>query len=233
MTKMLTNTKMTNSKGFTLAEVLVTLAIIGVVAALTIPTLLQTTQDLQYKTAWKKTYSVLAQATLKVIDENGGTMSGVFSDHYEGSGIYMSHLGYAKRCNPYTGSPPDGVCWHNDDEWQDLVGDTQSNAFERRDGFVLSDGTLIAMYGVSPNCTYNALGKDEVCALVNVDVNGHKKPNTIGKDIFGLYITINGIQPYGSGDFFANSARCQPASQAWPAGWACSNDYLLNLDMQP
>ena len=48
--------------GFTLAEVLVTLLIIGVVAALTIPTLLGATNDNQLKTAYKKAFSSLSNA---------------------------------------------------------------------------------------------------------------------------------------------------------------------------
>ena len=38
--------------GFTLAEVLITLGIIGVVAAMTMPTLINSTQGAQYKTAF-------------------------------------------------------------------------------------------------------------------------------------------------------------------------------------
>ncbi|HBG49844.1 MAG TPA: hypothetical protein DDW90_10165 [Cyanobacteria bacterium UBA9971] len=46
-------------KGFTLAEVLVTLAIIGVVAALTIPTLISSTNASKFTTALKKNLSTL------------------------------------------------------------------------------------------------------------------------------------------------------------------------------
>ena len=50
--------------GFTLAEVLITLGIIGVVAAMTMPTLINSTQGAQYKTAYKKALSVLSQAVV-------------------------------------------------------------------------------------------------------------------------------------------------------------------------
>ena len=49
---------------FTLAEVLITLGIIGVVAAMTMPTLMNSTQGAQYKTAYKKALSVLSQAVV-------------------------------------------------------------------------------------------------------------------------------------------------------------------------
>ena len=48
-------------KGFTLAEVLITLGIIGVVAAMTIPTLISKSQQRQHVVAWRKAYSALAQ----------------------------------------------------------------------------------------------------------------------------------------------------------------------------
>ena len=62
---------MTKRFGFTLAEVLITLGIIGVVAAMTMPTLINSTQGAQYKAAFKKALSALSQAvTLNVaLDE--------------------------------------------------------------------------------------------------------------------------------------------------------------------
>ena len=58
---------MTKRFGFTLAEVLITLGIIGVVAAMTMPTLINQTNGAQYKAAYKKALSALSQAvTLNV-----------------------------------------------------------------------------------------------------------------------------------------------------------------------
>lgn len=48
-------------KGFTLAEVLITLVIIGVIAAMTIPTLINSTGDQEYKTGLKKAFATLNQ----------------------------------------------------------------------------------------------------------------------------------------------------------------------------
>ena len=62
---------MSKRRAFTLAEVLITLGIIGVVAAMTMPTLMSSTQGAQYKAAYKKALSALSQAvTLNVaLDE--------------------------------------------------------------------------------------------------------------------------------------------------------------------
>ena len=55
---------MMRKNGFTLAEVLITLGIIGVVAAMTIPTLISNTNGAQFKTAYKKVLSTMNQAVL-------------------------------------------------------------------------------------------------------------------------------------------------------------------------
>lgn len=56
---------------FTLAEVLITLAIIGVVAAMTIPTLMQKTDRREKVAAVKSSYSQLSQAVKMATALNG------------------------------------------------------------------------------------------------------------------------------------------------------------------
>lgn len=57
--------------GFTLAEVLITLVIIGIIAAMTIPSLINKTNEQETVSALKKTYSSLSQAYQKIFAENG------------------------------------------------------------------------------------------------------------------------------------------------------------------
>src|SRR5574344_935485 len=59
-------------KAFTLAEVLIVLGIIGIVAAMTIPTLMTKIQDREFKIAAKKAYSV-TQAAMKQMNYDNGT----------------------------------------------------------------------------------------------------------------------------------------------------------------
>ncbi len=66
---------------FTLAEVLITLGIIGVVAAMTMPTLMNSTQGAQYKAAYKKALSALGQAITLNVALDGGN----FADTVEGT----------------------------------------------------------------------------------------------------------------------------------------------------
>lgn len=62
-------------KGFTLAEVLITLAILGVVAALTIPGLIANTQGRQYSVGYKKAVSTFGQAINKMVAMDGVDMA--------------------------------------------------------------------------------------------------------------------------------------------------------------
>ena len=58
---------------FTLAEVLITLGIIGVVAAMTLPTLIQKHQRLVLETQLKKTYTTFSQGIQKAMADDGVT----------------------------------------------------------------------------------------------------------------------------------------------------------------
>lgn len=58
-------------RGFTLAEVLITLSIIGVVAALTMPSLIQNHQKKQTAVKLKQTYSLMIQGIRLAENELG------------------------------------------------------------------------------------------------------------------------------------------------------------------
>lgn len=66
-------------KGFTLAEVLVTLGIIGIVAAMTIPTLITKHRKVEVVTKLEKFYSVFNQA-IKMSEAEYGDVEGWFKD---------------------------------------------------------------------------------------------------------------------------------------------------------
>ena len=58
-------------QGFTLAEVLITIGIIGVVAAITIPTLIQNFKKQETSARLKKFYSMMSQALIMSQEDNG------------------------------------------------------------------------------------------------------------------------------------------------------------------
>ena len=52
---------------FTLSEVLITLVVIGIIAAITVPMILNSLHNQEYKTGYKKAYSDLSNAILKSV----------------------------------------------------------------------------------------------------------------------------------------------------------------------
>ncbi|MDD3150895.1 MAG: prepilin-type N-terminal cleavage/methylation domain-containing protein, partial [Candidatus Gastranaerophilales bacterium] len=89
--------------GFTLAETLIVIAIIGIIASIVTPMLFGTTSDAELKAAWKKTYADFSQATLMIIADNGGSLKGIFTGDTAGSedlkNAYASKLNIIKDCS--------------------------------------------------------------------------------------------------------------------------------------
>ncbi|NLF82892.1 MAG: type II secretion system protein, partial [Candidatus Gastranaerophilales bacterium] len=86
------------NKGFTLAEVLITLSIIGVVAALTIPSLVRKYEKQQWITGYKAAFNLVSQTTMMIAAENGGTLNGAFSNEAEMAQAYAAHIKGAHTC---------------------------------------------------------------------------------------------------------------------------------------
>ncbi len=183
--------KIAAKKGFTLAEVLITLAIIGVVAALTIPGVIRNYREVQYKAQVKKAFSTLQQAVNKTsydfgttprcyIDYSGGGDSqnvyyntecpSFFKTLRDNMKVakYCSGNAYANGCIPdYNPSPTSSATVNAFcTEWLKKYDPT----------WVLTDGTIIISYaGTHP--------------LMAFDINGKKGPNKFGYDLFALSLT--------------------------------------------
>lgn len=216
---------------FTLAEVLITLAIIGVVAAMTIPSLINSTKDLELKTAWKKEFSILNQAGISMAADNGGDLVNLFGTvaGQEDTMIdyYSQYLKVTKKC--MTGKLATDGCWHKFQKFYKYSGDPYENDWDTLGGLVLNDGTFVALVLNSPTCTHTDTAKDNGCGYITVDVNGFKGPNKVGKDIFGMFLLKNGtVAPYGTQD---DAWQISPIgvcdlSVAGTLGWACSYKFL-------
>ena len=172
---------------FTLAEVLVTLGIIGVVAAMTMPVLIQNHQEKVTVTRLKKVYSVLSQAYMSSSAENIDITEWGLGETFSSEGAeaiaqkMMPYLKLNKNCGFGKGCFPNGVVYKylNGTSWYRI--DDASRAYK----MILSDGTLIA---IESGKTY---GK------VFVDINGFKGPNQDGKDMFSFRLEKNRVMPFG------------------------------------
>lgn len=174
---------------FTLAEVLITLGIIGVVAAMTMPSLIQNYQEKATVTKLKKCYSLVSQAYVSILNDEGGSDTLQAGDDLEMMEKFGKYLKYQKTCGRNKGCFPNvtykSVTGNGYSKWEDDTTD--------RSRAILTDGTLI-MFNKS------AITENEnyIYAQIYVDINGFKGPNQLGRDFFYFYINPEKIVPAGA-----------------------------------
>ena len=159
-------------KGFTLAEVLITLGIIGVVAALTLPTLIKNYQKHVIETGLKQISSIVMNANNMAKAEYGDVpnfdMTMDWLNEYFFKYIKFSKSGrYSLRELGYK-TP---VTYKNGTATY-LGLDAYSTKFVLDNGIVIVSVQPIAGYYV----------------LIYFDTNGPKGPNFVGKDIFAFFL---------------------------------------------
>lgn len=183
-------------KGFTLAEVLITLGIIGVVCALTIPSLMQKTQDKELRTAWKKAYSELSQAQEQLNQDYSGNMYGECNDFDDKClrDLFVTKIKTIKSCDSdavtngcqansiFLDGSTTGDLKINDTHWPTII---TASAYSIKFRFHLKDC-------IPDGGGYTGLP----CGWMQVDVNGLKKPNVAGKDIFFINLLKYRLRPY-------------------------------------
>ncbi len=203
--------------GFTLAEVLITLGIIGIVAAMTIPGLIKNYQERQFKTAYKKVYSEISQAFQEALlnqefNRNGYRDMQATTEEFN---ILKSKFKVMLDC----GSEDIYRCWEKGDT---LCGGSCSSG-NSSDGIDMEDGAprendsqCFIDAGGQSWCTYH---NDENIFLV--DTNGFSNPNRFGRDrwIF-TFADINNsradyakdykkVIPYLNQDILTQEAFCK------------------------
>ena len=212
-------------KAFTLAEVLITLGIIGVVAALTIPTLVNNYRKKQFETGLKKEYSVLLQALDMYKQDNETPLKREDTDQSlaEFKNKIKPYLKILVDCgNNQTSSK--AKCVQNGDYTQDkkYTYKTYSGNIAKENLF--DDGQIILNDG-SHLLFENPGGGSAV--YVSIDVNGYKKlPNKWGEDVFTFQLMNDGkLLPMGAeGTSFRNTATyCSKTSSNRFNGIACAN----------
>lgn len=162
------------SRAMTLAEVLIALGIIGIVCAMTIPTLMHSTQEQEFKTAYKKAYSVMSQALQKANNDNTITP---FSGSGGGIGLaanfqaLQAEFVVVKACNTTNLSD----CWDTS---------TSSESFHNEQSSVLS---FIDSSGMAWRVRTSDIAGSAPILLV--DTNGNKMPNKYGQDRFPFFFS--------------------------------------------
>lgn len=213
-------------KAFTLAEVLITLGIIGVVAAMTIPTLMAKIQENTYKSQYKKIFSELNQA-LKLLEDDETSPITVcaamddkcFRDQFVKK-IKISHI-----CDDKIPNKCQKTSYFLDNST--LNNKLKINTNHNWPAFIALRGYSVKFRFHYKECAttdeyygkyYNDLS---TCGWVQVDVNGLSGPNTVGKDIFFLDMLQNGFVP-----IFINDDKIHDCYKG--TGISCSSLYINN-----
>lgn len=206
-------------KGFTLAEVLITLVIIGIIAAMTIPSLINQTNEQESVVAVKKSFSVLSQAYKSLIADMGE-----ITTYPLGNSNIEATENFGKLIAPYFSSQK--ICGMAANEgcfpssYKLMSGEDALNYDEKTNYFKmrLSDGSavLFSIYNL-PIVKGTSTGLDSTYGWIMVDINGDKGPNTMGKDNFSFWITKYGIVPFGSA--FDND---HPLENCRTLGFSCA-----------
>ena len=172
---------MTKRFGFTLAEVLITLGIIGVVAAMTMPTLMNQTNGAQYKAAYKKALSAISQAvTLNVALDDvsfADTLAGAAgSQAANDNGASIASL-LTSRMNVVKATTADanGVGYSIAQNGSTLTQDVGNTTL------FFNDGSTFTFVGAEAGCTQGQAGVTDHPCYGYLDVNGAKGPNKVVK----------------------------------------------------
>lgn len=222
-------------KAFTLSEVLITIGIIGVVAAITIPNLIVNHRERANITKLKTVYSTITQAYTRAVTEFGTPEHWSLEAQNSTAGaanisqILSPYFNVTENCST------NGGCWYNGNilGLNKVSSGTNYSTNSAYSTFSTVDGVQFAFNVENPECKGvfgDSRALENVCATFTVDVNGKKFPNQYGYDIFKFYITKYGIQPYGHSSDTTNSFDNTCANQGSGLGCAAWAILKANVD---
>lgn len=213
---------------FTLSEVLITLVIIGIVSAITVPVLFANYQEKAIKSSLKKNYSALTQALTRYQADNSQRLFlSDMTDNKQMKSILKEYMMVMYDCDEMTG---DKACLPNSkngifsENYKTYNKKNNLPALYHRDGqLVLQDGSLIMI---------NSRVTDTIPSLyILVDVNGFgKKPNILGRDVFAFQLSEDGhLLPMGAnGTNFSSDLDCSKTSSSLINGLGCTYKMLVD-----
>jgi prepilin-type N-terminal cleavage/methylation domain-containing protein len=182
------------SNAFTLAEVLITLGIIGVVAAITMPTVVHKLRNRILEAQFKSSYAKVTQAIKRTQAELGVDDLEQYCAYFDNSYVnaYECYAAFKKAFNTNTKiaySIP-----------SDLIRRDDITIFGSANIFVKENAScLYSIFRQNKMADGSYLGYFIMCGKFNIgiDVNGSAKPNRLGYDIFMFRITdkLEGFKP--------------------------------------
>ena len=191
---------------FTLVEILITLGIIGVVAAMTLPTLIKNYQQKVMVEKLNSTYSTLYQSIKMSEIDNGPLETWELPEENAEYEVYKEfakqyftpYLKNIKECQTFT------QCLGEKRYYIDGVEHQETERY----AMILNNSAVVSFWGRSRSKT-----------AIYIDINGAKGPNTFGKDIFAFILSNI---PITSGNYHGRSDK--PGLYFYGQGF--TNNYL-------
>ncbi len=204
--------------GFTLAEILITLGIIGVVAAMTIPNLIATYKAKRYRSQFLKSYSTIQQVFKRMESDDISidpatykplTYYKTFQQYLNGS----TDCGHAALKRP---KPCRTYRYNGSDDYKNFSNTNKFTAGYLDDGsLLLQDGSILYFENA-----------DNQTIFISVDLNGFTTPpNIAGHDLFTFQMIDGVIKPLGDkGTKFAASVDkyCSDTNKEVVNGMTCA-----------
>ena len=163
--------------GFTLAEVLITLGIIGVVAALTLPTLSNNAQAQANAAKLSSTISALENAF------------GIILTTDESDPLELHDITYGNNENFYS-----KIADNLKTLGTEIPSITYSVTVPSNTVFMTKSGAIVYIEDNRTAANDDANGNvDYYYGNLYIDVNGEAKPNVLGKDLFSFHLGEDGI----------------------------------------
>jgi len=213
--------------------VLITLAIIGIIAAITIPSIVANHKKRTLETQFAKTYRTITQAVNLAVAEYGDISGWDWKTQYSTDEMddfvkkyFAPYLNIVKFCSADNSV---NECFDSNIRHKQPNGNLEANPNTRRTTKVLlADGSAIQFYFIG-----NALNGRTLAA--EFDINGSKKPNAVGRDFFyfGFYPKTGEVLPGGIisgafdeeiGDFprYTREETDEACLDTAGAGWSCA-----------
>lgn len=167
---------------FTLAEVIIVLGIMGIVAEMTVPTLINNVQNQTIKVGAKKSFSILSQVLVQMAANNTSIAGQCSNNHTCFRALFLPYFQYLKTCD----YPNNSNC---------ITSNVLVGGWENGASVVLNDGTPILFYDYDSGCTTDQSDQPGgACGEALIDVNGPKPPNAWSKDIMKIEFTPNTVR---------------------------------------
>lgn len=223
-------------KGFTLAEILIVLAVIGVVMAITVPTVTKSYEAASYKASFEYAFAFVSRSIKKMNFEEGKLPT---ADNYPSNTFKPSYIKYVKLLKDcgmghgdraVTGKGAPCVPVKDADgsiNYENFANYKTYNSKANVYSWPLDDGQFILLNGM-----YVFIENNVASIYVSLDINGYvEKPNMWGYDLFTFQLMRDGtVRPMGASgtDYTDKNTYCSKTSTNNLNGIACA--YQASID---